>query len=47
LQKDPDTGDLILPLPDEVMESNGYKIGDVLNWKDNKGDTRTDEATVS
>ena len=36
LQKDSDTGDLILPLPDEVMESNGYKIGDVLNWKDNK-----------
>jgi hypothetical protein len=36
LQKDTDTGDLILPLPDEVMESNGYKIGDVLNWKDNK-----------
>ena len=36
LQKDPESGDLILPLPDEVMESNGYKIGDVLNWKDNK-----------
>lgn len=36
LQEDPESGDLILPLPDEVMESNGYKIGDVLNWKDNK-----------
>lgn len=36
LQEDPESGDLILPLPDEVMESNGFEIGDVLNWKDNK-----------
>jgi hypothetical protein len=36
LQEDPETGDLILPLPDEVMESNGFEIGDVLKWKDNK-----------
>jgi hypothetical protein len=39
LQEDPDTGDLILPLPDEVMESNGFEIGDVLQWKDNKDGT--------
>jgi hypothetical protein len=36
LQEDPDTGDLILPLPEEVMESSGFEIGDTLNWKDNK-----------
>jgi hypothetical protein len=36
LQEDPETGDLILPLPDEVMASNGFEIGDILKWKDNK-----------
>ena len=36
LQEDSETGDLILPLPDEVMESQGFEIGDTLNWKDNK-----------
>ena len=36
LQEDPKTGDLILPLPDEVMASNGFEIGDILKWKDNK-----------
>ena len=47
LQKDPDTGDLILPLPDEVMESNGFEIGDVLNWKDNKDGTYSITKKVS
>ena len=36
LQEDPLTGDLILPIPEEVMESQGFSIGDTLNWKDNK-----------
>ena len=36
LQEDPKTGDLILPLPDDVMASNGFEIGDILKWKDNK-----------
>ena len=36
LQEDEETGDLILPLPDEVMKSNGFEIGDTLRWKDNK-----------
>jgi len=36
LQEDPETGDLILPLPEEVMASNGFEIGDILKWKDNK-----------
>ena len=35
LQEDAETGDLILPLPDEIMESSGFKIGDILNWKSN------------
>ena len=36
LQEDPATGDLILPLPDDLMESQGFEVGDVLKWKDNK-----------
>ena len=36
LQEDPETGDLILPLPDDLMESQGFEVGDLLKWKDNK-----------
>jgi hypothetical protein len=36
LQEDSATGDLILPLPDDLMESQGFEVGDVLKWKDNK-----------
>ena len=36
LQEDPETGDLILPLPDDLMKSQGFSIGDILKWKDNK-----------
>lgn len=32
LEEDPDTGDMILPLPDELLESQGWKIGDTLVW---------------
>jgi hypothetical protein len=36
LQEDKETGDMILPLPDDLMKSQGFEIGDVLNWKSNK-----------
>ena len=36
LQEDPATGDMILPLPDDLMESQGFEVGDILKWKDNK-----------
>jgi len=36
LQEDPETGDLILPLPEDLMKSQGFSIGDILKWKDNK-----------
>lgn len=35
LEKDPETGDLILPLPAELLEETGWKTGDTLDWKDN------------
>lgn len=39
LEEDPETGDLILPLSDEIMDSAGWKLGDVLEWVDNKDGT--------
>lgn len=36
LEKDPETGDLILPLSDEVLEGTGWKTDDVIEWIDNK-----------
>jgi bifunctional DNA-binding transcriptional regulator/antitoxin component of YhaV-PrlF toxin-antitoxin module len=36
LQEDPETGDLILPFPEEFLEETGWKEGDVLEWHDNK-----------
>jgi hypothetical protein len=36
LQEDPETGDMILPLPEDLMESQGFEVGDILKWKDNK-----------
>ncbi len=36
LEEDPETGDLILPLNDEILEGTGWKTGDSINWIDNK-----------
>ena len=32
LEEDPDTGDLIMPLPPALLEDLGWKIGDTLKW---------------
>lgn len=31
-QEDPETGDLILPLPQELLDQVGWKEGDQLRW---------------
>ena len=36
LEEDPDTGDLIMPLPNELLESQDWKIGDTLIWDMNE-----------
>ena len=36
---DDGSGDLILPLTDEIMESAGWIVGDTLEWIDNKNGT--------
>ena len=33
LEEDPETGDLILPLPEGLCEELGWDIGDTLDWK--------------
>ena len=35
LEEDPQSGDLILPFPPEMLEELGWKEGDVLHFKDN------------
>jgi hypothetical protein len=36
LEEDPETGDLILPLNDAILEQTGWKTGDTIDWIDNK-----------
>jgi hypothetical protein len=33
LEEDPETGDLILPFPEGMLEQMGWTIGDTLNWE--------------
>ncbi len=41
LEEDPDTGDLILPLTDEILQEAEWKEGDTLEWIDNQNGTWT------
>lgn len=34
-----DNGDLILPIPLDLLEMQGWKEGDTLNWSDNTDGT--------
>ena len=38
-EADDGSGDLVLPLTDEIMESAGWKTGDTLIWTDLKNGT--------
>lgn len=44
LEEDPETGDLVMPLPPEVLKSQGWEIGDTLEWDFNE---ETQTATLS
>jgi hypothetical protein len=39
LEEDPETGDLVLPFTDEILQAVGWKEGDVVEWIDNKDGT--------
>lgn len=34
--EDFETGELLLPIPDELIQLQGWKIGDVLQWKESE-----------
>jgi hypothetical protein len=36
LDEDPETGDLLLPFTDEILQEAGWKEGDTIEWIDNK-----------
>lgn len=35
VEEDPKTGELMLPLPEELMAAKGWQEGDTLEWQDN------------
>ena len=35
VEEDPETGDLLLPFPDDLLATQGWKEGDTLEWTDN------------
>lgn len=40
LEEDPESGELILPLPEEFLKENDWQEGDEIDWhltEDNKG----------
>ena len=36
LEEDPETGDLVMPIPQELLKAQGWEIGDTLNWDFNE-----------
>jgi bifunctional DNA-binding transcriptional regulator/antitoxin component of YhaV-PrlF toxin-antitoxin module len=41
VEEDKETGELLLPFSDELLEQVGWKIGDTIEWIDNKDGTWT------
>jgi hypothetical protein len=35
VEEDPETGELVLPLPADMLALQGWVEGDTLQWKDN------------
>lgn len=33
LEEDPETGDLVLPLTEEMLGATGWQLGDTLTWE--------------
>jgi hypothetical protein len=46
LENDPETGDLMLPLPAELLEALGWQIDDVLIWEVIRGENETNQVTL-
>lgn len=39
VEEDPETGDIVLPLPQDMLDQVGWVEGDTLDWIDNKDGT--------
>jgi hypothetical protein len=39
LEEDKETGDLVIPLPHDLLVAVGWNIGDTIQWTDNKDGT--------
>jgi len=39
IEEDTETGDLLLPLPEDLLNLQGWVEGDTLTWIDNKDGT--------
>lgn len=35
VEEDPETGEIVLPLPEEMLKLQGWQEGDTLEWIDN------------
>ena len=46
IEEDPFTGDLMLPLPQELLQMQGWQPGDVLIWIDNGNGTWSIEKKI-
>lgn len=41
IEMDPETLDLIMPIPEEILQKLGWGLNDVLEWGDNQDGTWT------
>jgi hypothetical protein len=41
VEEDPETGELMLPFSDDMLSEVGWKVGDTLQWIDNKNGSWT------
>jgi hypothetical protein len=55
VEEDSESGDLILPFPEDFLKETGWREGDTLTWRDlgdgswslEKKDDKTDKQTVA
>ena len=41
VESDPDTNEIIMPFPDDMIDELDWKVNDVLEWSDNQDGTWT------
>lgn len=41
IEEDSETGDLMLPIPEDMLKELGWNIGDTLDWQDNENGSFT------